>query len=80
MRNSEALVFNVLFFSFTVYQLNTLAISLAVLGVVVVASAAIVPYKMYYQAHKIRKYRLKKQQAAGTAMEEKCLNGNAPTV
>ncbi|KAJ6654535.1 hypothetical protein lerEdw1_006842 [Lerista edwardsae] len=63
-----------------VHQVDTLAISLAVVCVVAVASAAAVAYKMYYQAHKIRKYRLKKQQAAGTAMEEKCLNGNAPTV
>ncbi|XP_066470323.1 intercellular adhesion molecule 1-like [Tiliqua scincoides] len=62
------------------YQFPTLAVSLAALITVAVTSAVIMAYRMYYQAHKIRKYHLKNQQEGGTAMEEKCLNGNAPLV
>lgn len=62
------------------YQLPTLQISLAILFTVALGTAAIVAYRIYYQAHKIGEYRLKKLQDAGTAMEAKCLNGNAQNV
>ncbi|XP_053145163.1 intercellular adhesion molecule 5-like isoform X2 [Hemicordylus capensis] len=61
-------------------QPNTLLIGLLCLGAVAIACVAGVAYRMYYNAHKIRKYVLKqKQQAAGHPMEQKSLNGNAQT-
>lgn len=72
--------FNPSSFLFTAYQLPTLQISLAILFTVALGTAAFVAYRIYYQAHKIGEYRLKKLQDAGTAMEAKCLNGNAQNV
>ncbi|XP_053157635.1 intercellular adhesion molecule 5-like [Hemicordylus capensis] len=61
-------------------QPNTLLIGLLCLGAVAIACVAGVAYRMYYNAHKIRKYVLKqKQQAAGHPMEQKSLNGNTQT-
>ncbi|KAJ7317174.1 hypothetical protein JRQ81_003336 [Phrynocephalus forsythii] len=57
------------------FQLNVLALSLSVLGAVVLISVAAVGYYMYYRSHKMRMYRLK-QQAAGNPMERNCLNAN----